>query len=85
MTEKERIYELSKELFETGELFANEFVKLSEADFINKDKVKKLIELIDYQVIIVNELVQYGIASCDDYEAVYKNLYELRVMLESVV
>lgn len=85
MTEKERMYELSKELFETGELFKNEFIELYNNDFINKDKVKKLIELIDYQVVIVNELIQYGIASCDDYEKVYKNLYELRVMLESVV
>lgn len=82
--ENERMYELIKESFETNETLETELVKVYDTNFRNKDEVKKLIELIDYQVIIVRELIQYGLASSDDYEKVFKSLYELRVTLESV-
>ena len=82
--ENEKMFELAKELFETSETLETELVKMYDTNFRNKDQVKKLIELIDYQVIVIRELIQYGLASSDDYEKVFKSLYELRVELESV-
>lgn len=40
--EIERMYELTKELFETGEHFKNEFVKMYDTNFRNKDEAKKI-------------------------------------------
>ncbi len=79
-----RLFELIKEMRETQQQIEGKLISMAQENFVDKGKVGKTIKLIDYQVVIILELMKYGIADNSHYETILQNLYGMRTILESV-